>query len=214
MFAPSVVGTANSLSAGWGNMGAGITYLLMPAIYDGIASHTGEAIAWRVTFVVPAGICIIVAIIDFLFATDTPHGDWLVLRRQELEKSQGSGDDTTGSSSSIDSIQIPEHKLEKGVFTGIEHEITRNNKDSDDNSIVDVKRNQSLGETLVTFGKVFCKPPVLIMIVHYACSLGVELAIDNVIGDVFRTHFGLNASTAAYIGSIFGLLNLFSRLCG
>ncbi|KAI9265059.1 major facilitator superfamily domain-containing protein [Phascolomyces articulosus] len=218
MFAPSVVATANSLSAGWGNMGAGVTYLLMPAIYDGIAVRTGDAIAWRVTFVVPAGICIVVAIMDYLFATDTPHGDWLVLRQQELEKNQRGSDidDTTrNSSNSIASIETPEQKLEKGfiVTTGTAHEVHAKGT-SDDESIADVRRSQSIGETLVTFGKVFCKPAVLIMIIHYACSLGVELAIDNVIGEVFREHFNLDPSTAAYIGSIFGLLNLFSRLCG
>ncbi|KAI9498884.1 major facilitator superfamily domain-containing protein [Zychaea mexicana] len=212
MFAPSIVGTANSLSAGWGNMGAGITYLVMPAIYDGIAAHTSNAIAWRVTFVVPAGICIVVAIINYFFATDTPHGDWLVLRRQEAE-----GQYCDSSSSSITSIESPDQKMEIGVaIVGTAEEVNniRGDKTNDDESIVDVKRNQSFGETMLTFGKVFCKPPVLIMIVHYACSLGAELAIDNVIGDVFREHYNLAPSTAAYIGSVFGLMNLFSRVCG
>ncbi|KAI8138239.1 major facilitator superfamily domain-containing protein [Fennellomyces sp. T-0311] len=203
MFAPSVVGTANSISAGWGNMGAGVTYLLMPAIYGGIVAHTSNAIAWRVTFVVPACICILVAIMDMLFATDTPHGDWLALRRQEQGQPSSDG-------ISIASTESAEQKVEKGLGATVE-EVDNFN---DDESIADVKRNQSFVDTLITFGKLFCKPGVLIMVCHYACSLGTELAIDNVIGEVFREHFSLDPATAAYIGSIFGLLNLFSRVSG
>jgi len=55
---------------------------------------------------------------------------------------------------------------------------------------------------------------VLVLVAAYACSFGIELSIDNVIGQIFQTKFHLNPSIAAYIGSIFGLLNLFSRLTG
>lgn len=33
MFAPNVVGTANATSAGWGNMGGGVTQMVMPLIF-------------------------------------------------------------------------------------------------------------------------------------------------------------------------------------
>lgn len=56
-FDKNVVGTANSLTAGFGNAGGGITYFAMPAIYnslvsDGLPTHK----AWRVAFVVPGKI--------------------------------------------------------------------------------------------------------------------------------------------------------------
>jgi NNP family nitrate/nitrite transporter-like MFS transporter len=64
MFSPSVVGTANALTGGWGNMGGGITYLVMPAIYEGLRRHLPVSKAWRLVFIFPAAICIIMAIAD------------------------------------------------------------------------------------------------------------------------------------------------------
>jgi len=81
-------------------------------------------------------------------------------------------------------------------------------------SIMDVHRDESPLTMIIGYLKVLSNPAVLIMVAAYACSFGIELAIDNVIGQVFQTRFHLNPSTAAYIGSIFGLLNLFSRLTG
>ena len=216
MFSPSIVGTANSISAGWDNMGAGATYLLMPAIYDGIASHTGNSIAWRIAFVVPAGICLLVAAGDYFFATDTPHGDWLEYRKNTNKSSDEQ--DNRISSTSICSMQTPEQEMEKGIIKLVPEKGVTDQQDSDVDddisSIGEVKRNQSIRETFISFGKVLCKPAVLIMIIHYACSLGTELSIDNIIGQVFREKFALDNSTSAYIGSVFGLLNICSRLFG
>ena len=36
MFAPNVVGTANATTAGWGNLGGGVTQMLMPLIMAGV----------------------------------------------------------------------------------------------------------------------------------------------------------------------------------
>ncbi|KAI9321276.1 major facilitator superfamily domain-containing protein [Dichotomocladium elegans] len=193
MFSPSVVGTANAISGGWGNMGAGVTYLLMPAIYNGIKKHTTDGLAWRIVFVIPCAICILVACIDLLFATDTPHGDWFKLRDEE---SSGSRSPSTASANG-------DKKLEAGAVEHIEEE-----------SLKDVVKNQSLKDLVCGFFRVLVKPPVLIMVIHYSCSFGAELAIDNVIGNVFRSTFDLDPSTASYIGSIFGLLNICSRLSG
>ncbi|KAG2224472.1 hypothetical protein INT45_010538 [Circinella minor] len=215
MFSPSIVGTANSISAGWGNMGAGITYILMPAIYDGIASHIGSEMAWRITFVVPATICLLVAAADYFLATDTPHGDWLEYRDNTKNSDK---QNNSPSSTSVSSMQTAEHKMEKGgIKLTSEKEVTdqqHSDVDDDASRIGEVKRNQSMRDIAISFGKVLCNPAALIMIIHYACSLGTELSIDNIIGHVFREKFALDNSTSAYIGSVFGLLNICSRLFG
>ena len=49
MFAPNCVGTANATSAGWGNLGGGVTQLVMPLIFAGFVGIVGlsEAVSWR-----------------------------------------------------------------------------------------------------------------------------------------------------------------------
>ena len=48
----SVVGTANSLAAGFGNAGSGVTYFIIPAIFNSLVHKQGltEHVAWRVAF--------------------------------------------------------------------------------------------------------------------------------------------------------------------
>lgn len=214
MFAPSIVGTANAITGGWGNMGAGVTYLIMPAIYNGIATHIPSWQAWRVVFIIPSGICMVVALCNLFLATDTPQGDWMKLKReqQQQQQQQGSGHSSSTETSTFEEDMVGSKTIQiKTENTLVEAAIAQENSDA---SIKDVKRNETTLEQLRGFGKVFCKPAVLILICHYACSFGAELAIDNVIGQVFEKKFALNPSTAAYIGSIFGLLNICSRLSG
>ncbi|KAJ8657240.1 hypothetical protein O0I10_007056 [Lichtheimia ornata] len=210
MFAPSVVGTANAISAGWGNMGAGISYLLIPACFDGIAKYTGASIAWRVVFVIPAGICILVGCIDYFFSTDTPHGDWLKLRRQEAQEN----DVVSVMEAPSDNTTADGMATTPAVGVDKKYPASSSSMHQDDASIQDVKRTQTAAGALMGVFRVLIKPNVLITVCFYACSFGTELAIDNVIGQVFRSNFHLDPSTASYIGSIFGLLNLFSRLSG
>jgi len=186
-------------------MGGGITYLIMPAIYDGLRRHLPVSTSWRLAFIFPAVICILVAIADLLFGTDTPQGDWLKVRKSAIEPE-------------VASVTVLSEKEElkkdndsKGDKDSVEVKVVR----SDDEALIrDVKRDETPLMAFIGCFKVLANPAVLIMVAAYACSFGVELAIDNVIGKVFETKFHLNPSTAAYIGSIFGLLNLFSRLTG
>lgn len=76
-FDKNVVGTANALAGGLGNLGGGITYFVMPAVYkalvsDGLTSHK----AWRVSFVVPGILIVFVAICIVMLCDDTPTGKW------------------------------------------------------------------------------------------------------------------------------------------
>jgi NNP family nitrate/nitrite transporter-like MFS transporter len=75
MFAPNVVGTANAVAAGWGNMGGGVTLAVMPLV---LAGFTGLGFtpfsAWRYAMILPGVILLIMAFVYYRFAPDTPDG--------------------------------------------------------------------------------------------------------------------------------------------
>ena len=77
-FDKNVVGTANALAAGLGNAGSGVTYFLMPAIFDSLVQrqHLKPHVAWRVAFVVPFVFIIVTALMIIIACPDAPTGKW------------------------------------------------------------------------------------------------------------------------------------------
>ncbi|WP_236977818.1 MFS transporter [Membranihabitans maritimus] len=76
MFAPNVVGRANATTAGWGNMGGGVTQMVMPLIFAGfVGLGYTDAQSWRLAMVVPGVIMIIMGIIYYKYTTDRPEGN-------------------------------------------------------------------------------------------------------------------------------------------
>lgn len=83
MFAPDVVGTANAVAAGWGNMGGGVTLAVMPLILAGLTTlgFTPFA-AWRYAMIIPGAILFIMGFVYFYFAPDTPDGKKVFARKE------------------------------------------------------------------------------------------------------------------------------------
>ncbi|MBI0397236.1 NarK family nitrate/nitrite MFS transporter [Cyclobacterium marinum] len=76
MFAPNVVGTANATSAGWGNMGGGVTQMVMPLIFGFFVSLGFlESSAWRYAMMVPGFAMILTAFAYYKWTTDFPEGN-------------------------------------------------------------------------------------------------------------------------------------------
>ncbi len=82
MFAPNIVGTANATSAGWGNLGAGVTQVAMPLVLALFVSVLGfsEAVGWRAAMVVAGGVCLLTGIAYYCLTQDTPEGNFKELR--------------------------------------------------------------------------------------------------------------------------------------
>jgi MFS transporter, NNP family, nitrate/nitrite transporter len=82
MFAPNVVGTANAMTGGWGNMGGGFTQKLMPALFAVlIAQGLTKAASWRVSMLIAGIVCLLTAIAYFFLTQDTPRGNLIALRK-------------------------------------------------------------------------------------------------------------------------------------
>lgn len=86
MFAPNVVGTANATSAGWGNMGGGVTLMVMPLVFAGFVGmgYLNEQ-AWRYSMVIPGAALFAMGLVYYFFTQDTPDGNVSDLRRTNPE---------------------------------------------------------------------------------------------------------------------------------
>jgi NNP family nitrate/nitrite transporter-like MFS transporter len=86
MFAPNVVGTANATVAGWGNMGGGVTLMVMPlifAVFIGMGYVSVEA--WRYSMVIPGVALFIMGFVYYFATQDTPDGNLRALRKTNPE---------------------------------------------------------------------------------------------------------------------------------
>jgi NNP family nitrate/nitrite transporter-like MFS transporter len=81
MFAPNVVGTANATTAGWGNLGGGVTQAAMPLILAAVISFgVPAAVGWRVAMVVPGVAMLLTAFAYWYLTQDAPNGNYSELR--------------------------------------------------------------------------------------------------------------------------------------
>lgn len=81
MFNARIVGTANAVAAGWGNMGAGATHLIMPYLYSGIANTQPNFVAWRCAFLIPGWCQVIIGLLVLAFGQDLPNGNYAELKK-------------------------------------------------------------------------------------------------------------------------------------
>ena len=94
MFAPNCVGTANATSAGWGNLGGGVTQMVMPLIFAAIVSlGVSETLGWRLAMVVPGVVLFLLGIAYYFWTQDLPNGNFDDLRASgempHVEKTKG-----------------------------------------------------------------------------------------------------------------------------
>lgn len=96
MFAPNVVGTANATSAGWGNLGGGMTQLVMPAIFALFVGTLGvsESVGWRASMFVTGIVCFLTGVAYYFLSQDAPDGNFKDLRARGMmpESKQVSGE--------------------------------------------------------------------------------------------------------------------------
>lgn len=83
MFAPGCIGTANATTAGWGNLGGGVTQLVMPVLFGVMVSTFGlsAATGWRACMFVAGLVCFLTACAYYFLTQDTPDGNFSDLRR-------------------------------------------------------------------------------------------------------------------------------------
>jgi NNP family nitrate/nitrite transporter-like MFS transporter len=89
MFAANIKGTANAVAGGWGNLGGGITNMVMPLIFAAIVGFgyaKGEA--WRYAMVLPGMMMLVAAYLYHRYTKDTPSGNFDEIDREVLKSSK------------------------------------------------------------------------------------------------------------------------------
>lgn len=77
MFAPIIKGTANAVTGGWGNLGGGVTNMVMPLIFAAIVGFGyTSAQAWRYAMIVPGTMMLVIAWLYYKYTKDTPDGNY------------------------------------------------------------------------------------------------------------------------------------------
>ena len=91
MFAPNVVGTANATTAGWGNMGGGVTQLAMPLLLAAVMWFgVDQYLGWRLAMIIPACAMVVTGLLYLALTQDTPDGNFSELRKQPDAQKSGS----------------------------------------------------------------------------------------------------------------------------
>ena len=89
-FAKEVVGTVNGITAGWGNLGGGVTQLivgsaLFPAFkhaFNDLSPEEAAEKAWRTVCIVPAVVATITGITCYFISDDCPKGNYRELSKR------------------------------------------------------------------------------------------------------------------------------------
>ncbi|KAI4366871.1 hypothetical protein MLD38_022681 [Melastoma candidum] len=190
MFAPSVVGLANGVSAGWANVGSGLTQLVMPLVFHLLtnAFHVSSHTAWRASFVVPALFQTMTAFLVLSFGQDMPRGTFRQHKPIQPQPHQANHFHT---------VNNFHDKNPNSNFNS-----NNNNGDDDDDSIWAV-----LWNGLSNYRG-------WILALTYGYSFGAELTTDNVIAGYFYERFGVGVQTAGVLAALFGTANCISRPMG
>jgi NNP family nitrate/nitrite transporter-like MFS transporter len=82
MFTKEVVGTANAVTGGWGNLGGGVTQLIMGSVLLPLfkKSMTPD-MAWRTVSLIPAAITFVVGAVTIIVSDDCPKGNYAEMKK-------------------------------------------------------------------------------------------------------------------------------------
>lgn len=217
-FDKHVVGSANALTGGIGNAGGGITYFVMPAVYESLV-HNGltPRVAWRVTFIVPGVLILSTAIAMLLLTPDCPTGKW-------SERQAAAEAILRRASVSHGVVPVPGHLADRqtsGTESPNYSEEDKSDKKMDaEAQSVDHTVEEARGEviqkpTFKEIMKVAISPQTIVLGAGYFCSFGGELAINSILGTFYGRQFPqLGLQTASNWAAMFGLLNVLFRPLG
>ena len=232
-FDKNVVGTANALAAGLGNAGSGVTYFLMPAIFDSLVQHQNLTphTAWRVAYVVPFTMIAATAVVIIVACPDAPTGKWSS-RAYDMQRQSEHRDVYV--SPFDDRSSISGSRKQRGNGRKRAHSDQTVELDTTSRLDSTVSRSRSRGAvydeqdylnaaswelvekpTYQGYVKALVSPSTLTLIVSYFCTFGTELAVTAFLGAYYLQHFhSLGQTGSGRWAAMYGLLNAVFRPAG
>ncbi|KAG6109680.1 hypothetical protein E4U14_003132 [Claviceps sp. LM454 group G7] len=223
-FDKNVVGTANALSGGWGNAGGGITYFIMPAVFDSLTMTQGmsPSKAWRVTFVVPL-VCLLACSLGMYFlCPDSPLGPWeerWQRVRENLDKAR-SGSSSTSAEDTPTFVGEPPSQDEEKASISSKYASRFCNESIPDAASLAEAISVAQAETVVKPSfrdswPVIFSLQTLFHVATYSCSFGGELAVNSILSAYYVANFPrLSQTEAGNYAAVFGFLNVVTRPLG
>ncbi|KAJ5806600.1 uncharacterized protein N7503_004202 [Penicillium pulvis] len=227
-FDKTIVGTANSLAGGWGNAGGGITYFLMPAIFDSLVTSRGLTAhkAWRVAYIVPFIIITAVALGMLFLCEDTPTGKWSERHLWTKEANanthltDGNIVDLSSGSTSV-GPSSPPSIYNKSMTADMEKTDGTQSPQPSDTEALPMDQMPGLRQEIIVAPtrrealSVAFSLPTMAVAIPYACSFGAELALDSFLGTYYAANFpGMGQTESGRWAAMFGLLNIVFRPAG
>ena len=231
----NVVGTANALAAGLGNAGSGVTYFLMPSIYDSLVKnqHLTPHVAWRVAFIVPFILIIATSCVIIFACPDCPTGKWSsraydMQRQTEARDVFRSQFNNVRPDSPNKSGRLSPHKrgpsdsnmdMDTRSTIAMTTSVRAHSKDEDEFNVDDFLNAASweLVEKPTYHGtvKALISLPTLTLILSYFCTFGTELSINSFLGAYYLNNFPhLGQTGSGRWAAMYGLLNAVFRPIG
>ncbi|KAF2737898.1 nitrate transporter CrnA [Polyplosphaeria fusca] len=218
-FDKNVVGTANALTGGLGNLGGGITYFVMPAVYNSLLSNgLSKSKAWRVSFIVPGILIVFVALCLLFLCPDTPTGSWgerFATTEDNLRRHSVQGVVTVPGQIG-DAPAAPTEKRSVSEDDEKPHGWKDNEVQATDQEMLDTARGEVIQKpSFKEVVRVMFSPQTLVTGGCYFCTFGAELAINSILGNYYSKNFkNLNLQQSGNWAAMFGLLNGVTRPLG
>ncbi|KAL6714789.1 hypothetical protein ACLMJK_007049 [Lecanora helva] len=222
-FDKNVVGTANSLAAGFGNAGGGVTYFVMPAVYNSLVEnqHMSQHAAWRVAFVVPFILITATAVIMIITCPDTPTGKWSsrvrdtkrnLDMRETFFSTIGTRKDRKMTPPSLESAGLSNDTI------GLKASPTEANYSEmqahEDDILAAASWELVEKPTVQGTIKAISSLPTVTLSVAYFCSFGTELAVNTILGAYYAHNLNLSQTASGNWAAMFGILNAIFRPAG
>lgn len=187
----------------------------MPAVFDSLVRNLGLTPhkAWRVAYIVPFIIIVVVALGMLFLCQDSPTGKWSersISGVQKRTRGEIQPADTPNSISVLKDHIYIEGEKQGPLSSDVESQI--------EGKTCNLDLSQSEYIVAPTFREILhvvSSPANLSLVGLYSCSFGAELAINSILGSYYAKNFpNLNQTECGQWAAMFGLLNIVSRPLG